>query len=175
MANGFVAIVMGFFGSGKTTMIKRDFLSKVQDKNRILCYALVKKDLGDYTYIMNKYKFIDIAYKRVNTLFIIDEAKTFFPKDDPDPDDLHHDSHNLKMIKWFINARKFNNVILIVYHGLRELPLWLLMYSFWFFRFNTNDQINYQLTRFGSYPTIVESLTKYPKIDLYDYDEIKIR
>lgn len=165
-----VYLVIGQSGSGKSTFLKTKFLQK--SKREKLCYALMKRDLGDYPYESNFRNYIEIGCRKSNTMFVLDEAKTCIPKKEPSPAE---DEWDKKFVTWFLNARKCNNMIFIVFHGWREVPLWLLMYTNRVIRFNTKDQIDVQRRRFFSFDEIVESFDAFPKIPLYEFDEIKIR
>lgn len=166
-----VYLIAGDFGTGKTTFLKSYIEPAAKAKKEILVYCLMSKDFGTYPTIRNKKQYVDTAVTKANCLFLVDEAKTFFPGDDPDPEK----PHGYKMIKWLLNARKANNPIFIVYHTLRELPLWLVGYADYLIRFRTNDLLQYQCNRFQSFPPIVKSLTESPTLPNFEYDEIKIR
>lgn len=168
--NGKIIIVVGDFGAGKTTMLKTQFLKP--SKKEKLIYALIKKDLGDYPYERDFKEYINIGVTKANTLFVIDEASTAIPNKQPEPSKKDFDN---KLITWFLNARKCNNYIFIVYHTLREIPIWLISYSDYFLRFRTNDLLQHQRNRFISFPNVVKSIDTIPTMKNFEYDEIKVR
>ncbi len=173
-----VTIVVGDFGTGKTTYLKRNFLSR--SKKPPLVYALISKDFGNSPTERNFKMYIEKASKLSNTTCIIDEAATALPRLAPDPT---KNVFSYQMLAWFLNARKCNNSIFIVYHTLREVPIWLVAYSDYFIRFNTNDLFQHQKNRFQSFPNITKCLEtpeKFSKtFSMYNkkfyYDEIKVR
>lgn len=172
-----IVIIVGDFGAGKTTFLKEKFLNKTQKQKMV--YALIKKDIGGNVY--NNFKsYIGDAVKLSNTTFVVDEAATALPRKEPDPS---KGKFPLELLTWFLNARKCNNAVFIVYHTLREIPIWLISYSDYFIRFKTNDLIQFQKMRFQSFPNIVQSLEKnnFPKNirasfgKTFFYDELKLR
>ena len=165
-----IVIIVGEMGSGKSTLLKPRFLKK--SKKQKLCYALMQKDLGNYPYESNFVEYVNKAVRMKDSMFVIDEAKTCIPRKEPDASKKDFDR---KLITWMLNSRKCNNAIFVVFHGLREIPLWLLMYTNYFIRFGTKDQINFQKLRFNSFQPIVDSLEDNPNIPKYQYDEICIR
>jgi len=165
-----VNIVVGDFGTGKTTYLKNNFVLKT--KRDTLIYALISQDFGGLHCERNFKKYVDLAVTKSNTLFIIDEAKTAIPKQEPD---VSRGDFDYKLVTWFLNARKCNNFIFIVFHSLREIPIWLISYSDMFIRFRTNDLFQHQLNRFQSFPPIVESIKEFPNMPNFTWDEITIR
>lgn len=166
-----INIIVGDFGAGKTTMLKTRFISK--SKKEKLIYAVMRNDFGkDVPYESDMKKYIDYAVKKANHLFIVDEASTFIPREQPDAAKKDFDK---KLITFFVNARKSNNLVFLVFHALEEVPKWLIKYCDTFLRFRTNDMLQYQITRFGSFPNIVKSLKEIPTMQNFEYDEIKLR
>ena len=171
-----VNILVGAMGSGKTTYLKNNWLKPT--KKEVLCYALIKKDLGNYAYESNFKKYIDKAVLKKDTLFIIDEAKRALPKKEPDPTLFvinGKKKFDYDLITWFLNSRKCNNAIFIVFHSFRDIPLWLLMYTNYIIRFGTKDQIHVQKRRFIDSEPIIESFENYPTLNNFSFDEIKIQ
>ena len=164
-----VTIIVGALGSGKTSLLKNRFLKKT--KKQKLCYALMQQDLGDYTYIRDFREYIEQGVKMKDVLFVVDEAVTAVPKKQPDPTKKKFDR---ELLTWLLNSRKCNNVIFFIFHALQDIPVWLLKYSTFIIRFDTVDQMNFQKTRFASFPTLVNSIKTNPRIPKYQYDEIKI-
>lgn len=163
-----VVIEVGDFGTGKTTLLKQKFLiSKMQKR----AYALVKKDLN--IPCENNFKtFLDDVVNLTNTICVVDEASTAIPREQPDATKREFDR---KLLTWFVNARKYNNVIVLVFHALEEVPKWLIKYCDYFLRFKTNDLLQYQMQRFRSFPNLYQSLIDIPTMPNFVYDEIKLR
>lgn len=164
-----IVIITGDFGAGKTTLLKKKFLRANKNK---LVYALIKKDLGDYPYERDFKEYINKAVLLKDTIFVIDEAATAIPTKQPEPSKKEFDR---KLITWFLNARKCNNAIFIVYHTLREVPIWLISYCDYFLRFRTNDLLQHQRNRFISFPSVTKSIDENPTLPNFEYDEIKLR
>lgn len=169
--DGLVVIIVGEMGMGKTTYIK-SFLNRTKKKKII--YALIQKDFGKVSnFHTNIRSFVSQCVLEKDSINVVDEAKTAFSHNDPNPN--RKDNHERNLLVWLENSRKCNNAILISFKMLRDIPLWLLGYCNFFVRFQTNDQINIQARRFDSFPNIVKSLNDYPVIKKFSCDEIKIR
>lgn len=167
-----VAIITGEMDMGKTTYVKEHFFNKSKKKKMV--YALIKKDFKEDVIFFNNIKpFAAEAVKLHDTIFFVDEAKTCFTHDELDP--TRKDPLDRNLLIWLENSRKVNNAIFISFKMLRDIPLWLLGYTQHLVRFKTMDQLDRQITRFKSFPTIVESLETYPTLERFDCDEIKIR
>lgn len=169
-----ISIVVGDFGAGKSSMLKTRFLNR--SKKEKLVYALMKKDMPDYPYESDFRTYVKKSVRMANSLFVIDEASTCMPTEQPD---VHKKGEagifNRNLLEWFLNARKCNNMVFIVYHAIEEIPKWLVKYCDYFIRFRTNDMLQYQINRFRSFPNIVKSLKEIPTMENFEYDEIKIR
>lgn len=161
-----VFVLAGEFGSGKTTLLKH-YLKKIDPKKKRMLFALVKNDLGS-DIIKSSKEFFAEAVNSKDTCMIIDEARIALPKSIPD----NPGEHDLRILTTFINARKLNNIIFIVYHSLGEIPLWLLKYTDILLRFRTKDQLQYQRARFASFANIVESIDNFPSIEKFEHDQI---
>lgn len=164
-----IYIVVGEMGMGKSTHIKKRFLSKT--KRKISCYNLIANDFEGLPCVNDFESFIDEGVFDSNTLFVVDEASTAIPLEKPNP----KKEFGRKLLTWLVNSRKCNNPVFFVFHSLKEIPVWLLMYSNYFIRFNTLDQIDVQKRRFKSYQNIVDSLNDFPIIPKYKWDEFAIR
>lgn len=157
---------------GKTTLIKKKFLRTQKNK---MVYALMSDDFLDVPKIKvvrNFKQFVSEAINHKDTIHIVDEAKSAIPRNEPEANKNEFEDN---LIKWFLNARKYNNFIILIYHSLRDIPVWLLMYTKFLLRFNTLDQLDRQTMRFNSYPNIISSIKENPTIKKFEYDEIKVR
>lgn len=162
-------LLAGEMGSGKTTLSK-EYISRTKRHNNV--FALLKQDFpANVPVYTNFEKYISDAVKKSNEIFVCDEAYTVLPKNEPNP----KNAHEHRLLVFLVNSRKLNNLTLWNFHALNQIPLWLLNYSSLLVRFKTKDLLQYQITRFGSFPTVVKSLTDFPEIPQYEYDEIKLR
>jgi hypothetical protein len=164
-----IIIIVGAMGSGKTTLMKEKFIKGC--KMNAEAFAPKPKDFAecknvkvypDFTFMLKNSK------NKVDTLYVVDEAFTVIPKKEPDVTKQYEKD----LAEWLVNSRKCNNLIFMVFHSLKQVPTWLLAYSEVFIRFGTMDQLQFQKNRFDSFPPVVESLEKYPRIKKYEYDEI---
>ncbi len=174
-----VTVVIGDFGTGKTTYLKEKFLK--HSKKKKLVYALISKDFGGIPTFRNFKMYMNEASKMSDSVFIVDESATALPRKEPDPT---KNPFNYQLLCWFLNARKCNNSLFLVFHTMREVPIWLIAYSDYFIRFRTNDLMQHQIMRFSSFPNVVKSLEKPPTQfnksfycygKKFDYDEIRVR
>lgn len=167
-----VLIVCGRFGSGKSTYLKTNFLNRTKKKKR--AFALEKQDFVGIKCETDFIKMIMESTGVTDTLYVIDESAVAIPREQPDPANPKK-IFDKKLISWFLNARKYNNFIVLVFHSLSDIPTWLLKYVKWFIRFATNDQLNYQRNRFISFPALIKSIDEEGIIkENFVYDEIKI-
>lgn len=164
-----ISVIVGSFGYGKTTYLKNTFLNKSRKEK--LIYALIGQDFNEHKTIRNFKIFVDDAVKMSDTIFVVDEAKTALPQKEPD---ANKNPFERNLLTWFLNARKCNNNIFIVYHTLRQVPVWLIGYIDYLVRFGTTEQRKYMLNRFDGIEPIIASLKKYPTIKKFDKDVIKI-
>lgn len=175
MSNGKVIIIVGEMGSGKTTYIK-NFSSRLKDKQTLI-YLRLKDDyegkkVKKFTNFMD---FINQAKKSKDTLLLIDEAFTCLPKQLTIKMNNPSHPHN-KLADMLVNTRKMNNFLFIILHSLKQIPTeWLLDYCDYLVRFNTKDKLQYQINRFETFPNIVESLEKIPKLPKYKSITLKLR
>lgn len=165
-----IAIFVGDYGTGKTTLIKEKFLSKTKKKKRI--YAPVPKDFPDLKVETDFELYMNDAVKQTDTFFVIDEAVTCIPMKQPDSNSGDHEKN---ILLWLVNARKFNNAIFFVYHDFTETPLWIFKKADFLLRFRTNDQYDIQIRRFNTFPKIVKSFKENNITENFVYDEITPR
>lgn len=166
-----VTIVVGEMGWGKTTYLK-EWLDRAKQRNKgSLIYCCVSEDFRNENPITSRAKYLDQAVKMKNTLFIVDEAVTFMPSEKPDIEK----KEGWQLYTWLVNSRKLNNMIFVVFHSLRDVPLWLLMYTKVFARFQTMDQVNVQARRFKSYTPLYNNLQKFPSLPKFECEEILLR
>lgn len=164
-----IIIVVGEMGSGKTTEVKKRFVKPT--KSQVKVYAPKPKDFAecgnikvykDFLYLLKS------SYEDVDTLFIVDEAFTVIPKEEPD---IRKEKEKM-MADWLVNSRKCNNFIFWVFHTFKQVPTWALGYSEIVMRFNTKEQLQHQKLRFQSFPKLVASFDQYPTIPKFEYDTI---
>lgn len=171
MSAGKVNILTGGMGMGKTTYIKENFLKITKRKKYV--FARVKNDYDDVENVQcftDFEKFMSLVFNVTDSVVVIDEAYTVLPKE------LNVKRKIDEMIAVFlVNSRKLNNFVFILNHSLKQTYLWELDYTDTFIRFNTNDLIQHQRNRFISFPPVTDSLEAYPKMNKFEFDEIKIR
>lgn len=174
--NGKVIGVVGSTGEGKTSYIKK-FAAKLKTKNTV-CYLRITDDwkaTDGVRIFTNFMEFIDYANTQINTLFIIDEAFTCLPKKLLIKLGKPNDPHN-KLADFLVNCRKLNNFLFIIFHAVSQIPSdWLVPYLDYLVRFATTDLLQYQITRFKAFPSIVASFIKFPKIPKYKPIILKLR
>lgn len=177
MSNGKIIVIVGGTNQGKTTFIKKRFASQCKKKN-ILCYARMRTDFSEdkninvHTNFMN---FLNEANRENDTLCIIDEAFTCLPKRLNISMDNQNHPHN-KLSDFLVNSRKANRFVIIIYHAFAQIPSeWLIPYLDYIVRFNTNDQMQYQVTRFKSFPNIADNLVSMPVVENYKPEILKLK
>ncbi len=171
--NGKVIAIAGAMGEGKTTFIKTRFASNCK---KIMAYLRITDDFDDIkaTVFTNFGEFIKVGNKKKDILLLIDEAFTCLPKNLNIKIGKPEDLHNL-LADLLVNARKLNRFIVIIFHSLSQIPLWLVPYLDYLIRFNTNDQLQYQAQRFQSFPIIAENLKYKPRLEKFKPEKLKLR
>jgi hypothetical protein len=173
--NGKINCMVGETGSGKTTRIKK-YSQKAGDRETLI-YLRMKDDFTgkNIKKFTNFPLFLKAANKKKDAIILIDEAFTCLPKklnirmDKPEKIDN-------QLADFLVNARKFNNLVFINFHALQQVPTeWLIPYLDYFFRFTTNDLLQYQIQRFKSFPNIANNLRDFPKVEKYKPYILKLR
>jgi hypothetical protein len=174
--NGKVNCLVGDTGTGKTTLIKEKYCSKVKDKD-IIAYVRLDDDFDIPKAIVynNGIKFIQAAHRAKNSLIIIDEAWTLLPDKLNIKIDNPKHPHNM-LADILVNARKMNNFVFIIYHAFSQVPTqWLIPYLHYFIIYRTNDLLQYQQQRFRSFPEISKYLSGQPIKQNYINKQLKLR
>lgn len=175
MSNGKVIAIVGDTGAGKTTYVK-NFSARCKRKE-IICYLRIRTDLEDQKIIKytNFEEFLNVASKKKNTLFLIDEAFTCMPKKLNVKMNKPNDMNN-KLVDFLVNSRKMNNFVFIIFHSLSQIPTeWLIPYLNYIVRFKTQDLLQYQVSRFKSFPQIHSNLIEVPTVADYKPITLKLR
>lgn len=162
MSGGGVYIVAGRMGCGKTTFVKALMQSTDCFK---AAYALVKCDYDEVTQFKDYEYFLHLMNSKTDSIFVIDEAYTCLP----DALQVRTKPLDRMLAEILVNSRKYNNLIFIVFHNLQQMKKWLPAYTNYFVRFNTQDQISYQLARFKSYSGMRYSLVNKPSFEPFIY------
>lgn len=176
MSNGKVNCLVGDTGTGKTTLLKEKYCSKVTDKN-IFAYVRLDDDFdikNSQTY-NNFMQFLTKIHRVKDSLIIIDEAWTALPEKLSIKINNPKHPHNM-LADVLVNARKMNNFVFIIYHSFSQVPTqWLIPYLHYFIIYRTNDLLQYQYTRFKSFPEIAKYLKGKPIKENFVKKEIKLR
>jgi len=172
VSSGKVICVVGATGEGKTTLVKK----YVPKRRQSICYLRMSDDFNEENIIKftNFVMFIHTGNRKKNSTCIIDEAFTCLPKNliikPGKPQDIHN-----QIADFLVNARKMNNFVIIIFHALAQIPLWLIPYLDFLIRFNTLDQTQYQERRFSAFPEITNSLRKSPTLQKHKPEILKLR
>ena len=170
MSNGQIIINVGEPGTGKTKLCK-DYIEIV--KKQPLVYATMEKDFS-FPIIEDEDIFWNLCDRRKDTCILVDEAETTIRKNDP-----QRTANKIAklQVRCFGNARKLNNLYLINFHALAQVPEWLLDCGgvTLINRFQTKDKLQKQIRRFESFPDLVSSLEELPTIEKFKFDPIILR
>ncbi len=176
MSFGKVIGLVGRRKVGKTSLIKEKYCSNLKGRE-VHAYCRIKDDFSDVpnvTTYTNFAEFIRVVSRKKNIVIIIDEAFTCLPEKLTPKMNDQNNLHNL-LADVLVNASKMNNFVFIIYHNFQQIPTqWLIPYLNYLIAFATNDQFNYQLNRFRSFPEICEYLEGEPIEENFVKQTIKI-
>lgn len=119
--------VVGQTGSGKTTFVKNTLATLgnapkfIYDVN---AEYYTKKNLPDFE------KFLQIVNTKENSVIVFEEATIF----------LNNRSANSEIIRMLVRKRHANNFIILVFHSLRSVPVYITDLINYLVLFKTNDR-----------------------------------
>lgn len=121
---GFVHIVCGGTGSGKTFYIK----SLISGKSNVLIYD-VNNEYKTNTPLLSISDFLLKATNSRNKIIIFEEATIYF----------NHKNNSIKLTEFLVRKRHFENYNILVFHSLRSIPIHILDFTDYITLFNTSD------------------------------------
>lgn len=143
-------IVIGSTGSGKSFFIKKKLLPPAVKKG----YALQLFDINnEYTDFQNNYKFVGIddflqkSQNLTNSLILFEEATIFF-------NTTANGSTNLMSLN--VRKRHQNNILIFVFHSLRQVPVYLFDFCNFVTLFKTNDRNDIVFNKYKDNPEIIK-------------------
>lgn len=157
MRKGKRFLIVGASGNGKSTILKK--LIRPVHSNRLFVYDVQgeyfeDEDLPDID------EFLVAMEKKTDTVQVYEEATIFFS----------NRGSNKLMRKILVSARHDRNVIFLVFHSIRSIPLYIYDLIDTIIVFNTND--NEDIVQ-SKHPTLLEAWRKV-KGKKYVYEVVKI-
>jgi GTP-binding protein EngB required for normal cell division len=132
-------------------------------------YAIsIKNNLGRPIYMNWKVFMQDIKGKKDIFIFI-DEAKSFINKNEDFMERYKGDF--LQLLRM---AKEWNIIVIMVFHSLREIPVWLLAHLDEIERWETKEDKVRQARRFADFEYVHDSLVTRPNLDKYEHVSLKI-
>jgi ABC-type cobalamin/Fe3+-siderophores transport system ATPase subunit len=131
-------IVIGCTGSGKSTLVKT--LTAPVDRSRLFINDVNGEYFPDRPYVNTK-DFLKIAVGLRESVLVFEEATIFFS----------NRGSNEQMREILVRKRHAQNVIFLIFHSVRAVPLYIYDLCNVAFVFRTNDA-----------PTFVESRFEHP-------------
>lgn len=148
---GFVHIIAGARGRGKTTFIKK-FLDMAKSKN--YPFVIFDPNAEYLGYYKKKFVMFDNFCTSLQTvkksIIVIEEASIV----------LKHNSIDPIFLEKLVRARHENNYIIMNFHSLRKIPVNILEFVNFITLFKTLDSTEFIEDKFKSYEKIVKCYKK---------------
>ena len=133
-------LIIGGTGTGKTTFIQQQILSRIPNKNCIFIYDVQNEYSHFYNEPFDDFEnFIERAALRIRNAVIVLEEATIF---------ANNRTSNYFLRKLLVDKRHTNNFIILAYHSLREIPRYVYDLSNYITLFKTNDSPNLIRSKF---------------------------
>ena len=149
---------------GKTTLAK-----EMLAKSKKTAHVVSIKTNFDIPIYVNFDQYLEDNYKKKNSLFIIDEARSFIRLDE-----RWMERNRPKFFEMLRTAKEWNNIIVMIFHAFRDIPVWLPMHLDVIERWETQENKTQQAKRFESFPEINNTLLKRPHLPKYEHIYLKI-
>lgn len=141
MKHGFVHIVCGGTGSGKTSYIK----NIIEGKNNVLIYD-VNAEYFKNSSLPTISDFLNKAVNSRQKIIVFEESTIYF----------NHRNNSEKLTEFLVRKRHFGNYNILVFHSLRSIPLHILDFTDYITLFKTSDNIQLIKEKF-KYMNVLES------------------
>lgn len=142
MKNGFVHIVCGGTGTGKTSYIQ----NLIKNKPNVLIYD-VNNEYNKNSKLISISDFLLIACNSRNKIIVFEEATIYF----------NHRNNSEKLTEFLVRKRHFENYNILVFHSLRSIPIHILDFTDYITLFDTSDNIVHISEKF-KYMNVPENL-----------------
>lgn len=141
---GAAHIIVGSTGTGKTTFTKK-LLSGI--KQRIFIYDINNEYTEFYTGKFLPFsEFMEMVKPVKNSIIIFEEATIF----------LNHKNTNSILIEKLVRKRHENNYIILNFHSLRKIPIYILDMVNYLTMFKTLDSDKFIQSKFEGFVNIPE-------------------
>lgn len=140
-------VVAGMTGTGKTTFVKNNILSKVPVSNQLV-FDVNGEYSGHGTFDdPNIESFMSYAQTQTNKVIVFEEATIFFSQ------------HGVKrdLFNFLVKKRHMNNTLVFVFHSLRKIPQDILDMTDFVVVLRTNDRPGIVYERFKDNPEIIDA------------------
>lgn len=160
-------IIIGCTGSGKSTLVKT--LTRPVERARLFINDINAEYFPDRPYVSTK-QFLQLAVKLRESVIVFEEATIFFS----------NRGSNEQMRELLVRKRHAQNVIFLIFHSVRTVPLYIYDLCNAAFVFRTNDAATFVESRFehpGFYAGWLKAQNKYFKYgkNVFDYcEQIKL-
>lgn len=151
---GYAHLVVGGTGSGKTTFVK-SILGKVPNRNSIMIYDVNCEYFAD-SKLPDFKEFTEKLTRVKNSVIVLEEATIFL--------DARGSSFDLREV--LVRKRHNENYIILVFHALRFVPMYVFNLCNYLTLLNTNDNIQNVSSKFderivGVFSEVQKANTKY--------------
>ena len=145
---GSVILIVGKKDAGKTTRA-RGLLGGIKKKKYIFDAR------GEWTGTQN-FDFdlwLESALTKKNSCFVVEEATIF----------LSSDNRDKRVIRWLSGASHDNNIIILLFHSWRRVPVYILDLTDFYFCLKTNDEPGFMANKFRGFNELIQTFEEVRK------------
>lgn len=153
MSNGKVFILVGKRKTGKTTYAANVAKKLKHRKHIFYFHGKLWDSIPNRTKYESKDTLLNYAQECKNSCIIFEDATAYIRQQGTDE----------RMLRCLTGSREKNNVVMLIFHSLRKIPLDIFELSDYIFLFDTNDQLSKVVEKFEDYPEVIAAFNK-PKI-----------
>jgi hypothetical protein len=148
-------IIVGNTGRGKTSAAMDTLYKAIEENREIFVYDPNADFLEFYQKpFTDEETFLKSVKNKKNSFILFEEATIFFSNKGND--------RNLRSL--LVRKRHQNNTIVLLFHSLRSIPIYVFELTNYLVLYKTADNENLILKKFEGFPEITESFLKLKKI-----------
>jgi len=146
----YVYVNVGQTGAGKTTFVKKKILNRLLTGEYDIKPFIFDPN-GEYIEYGSEKNtsfkdFINECMNREKSLIVFEEATIFF----------RHGVNSEQIMNMLVRKRHTQNIIVLNFHALRQVPAHILDFTDYLTLFRTKDNPNIIYNRFKDYPEVIQ-------------------